>query len=271
MRSQETDLTENCLDRRVLVRDDQQRGTRRAAVVLAYGPDGGAIVEALKWVIAEARRLDANEVAVLVPTLEQIEHVAPHLGLDAAKLRRERKAQVNGLRIRFINERDWPAAYQSPVLALWLDDQQMRKLDGMRLPAVCAVTWNSETDLQVWVRAWSPEHLRDPSSGDEDVVVPSVVRAALDDLLARVNRATGVTHPSDRAAAIQMLAILNRAGEGLDPVAIDAYLRRGGMSASGSAAVGEMAARTLAGTRLRAGASAWRQDVLERWRSNATS
>lgn len=243
---------------------------RSAAIIRAYGPDGDAVAEALKWTWRQAHQLGLSEVAVLVSTLDQIEHAAPHLGLDPTRLRREREVRSGGLRIRFINERDWPAGYSNPVVALWLDDEQMQKVDGMRLPAVCAVTWNRETDLKVWTAAWVPEDLRDLGGDDQYVEVSPVVRAALDDLLARVNLATGVSHPSDRAAAVQLLSILQRAGERLDPDAIDAYLRRGGMSPKGSAAVGDLAAKTARGKRLKAGSRAWRDNVLERWRGRVT-
>lgn len=249
---------------------DATAAGREASIVRAYGPDGDAVVQALRWSVDRARHLGASEVAVLVSTLDQIEHAAPHLNLDATRLRRDREVSAGGLRIRFINERDWPVGYRYPVIALWLDDEQMRKVDAMGLPAICAVTWNSETDLKVWEAAWAPEDLRDPGDGGSAVEVPPVVGAALDDLLVRVNLTTGISHPTDRAAAVQMLAILHRSGERIDPQAIDAYLRRGGMSPTGSAAVGEIAARTLEGKRLRTGSQVWRDNILLRWQGRDT-
>lgn len=244
---------------------DRTGAGREASIIRAYGPDGDAVVQAVRWSANRARHLGASEFAVLVSTLAQIEHATPHLNLDAKRLRRDREVSAGGLRIRFINERDWPASYRYPVIGLWLDDEQMRKVDAMGLPAICAVTWNSETDLKVWEAAWNPEDLRNPGGSAPAVEVPPVVSAALDDLLVRVNLATGISHPTDRAAAVQMMGILHRAGERLDPQAIDAYLRRGGMSPRGSAAVSEVAARTLEGKRLRTGAPVWRDDVLLRW------
>lgn len=244
---------------------------RMTAIVRAYGWDPEAIREGLKWVLGKARDGGHSEAAVLIGTLDQLEAAAPAFGLSGELLRRDRKVAAGEIRVRFINKRDWPYTYSHPILALWQDDRDMQRIDDMGSSAVCAVTWNNQTDLLIWAVAWKPDDLRNEKTSQDSLVVSPLVKAALDSLLIRVNRSTGISHPSDRTAAAQLLYLLrDDAGEDIDPAATRAYLLRGGLSARGAADFEEMAEKIRDRRGVKRGPrSVWAPSILNRWRGAA--
>jgi hypothetical protein len=97
-----------------------------------------------------------------------------------------------------------------PVLAVWIDDNQLDELDTMRAPGLCANPW-VRTDIDEWKTNWNPSDMRtgEPRGSQETVTNPVVARA-LQSPTSAVNVGTGLFHPSDKGAAMQMFKVLRR-------------------------------------------------------------
>ena len=175
--------------------------------------------------------------------------------------------------IRLITQRTKPTGWRGgPVLAAYPTKQLLDMLDDMHgVTEVLVVPWRL-SEVQYWLDTWAPEELGSsaptlrPSSIGNLVVVE-----ALKTLTQTVNLSTGITHPLDRQAAIDLFQRLKEAGEPFNPSEVRAWLvSQGGWSPQDADQVKSIAESILAGKRLRGGGRFWRDDIVEQWRSRAT-
>jgi hypothetical protein len=187
------------------------------------GRDDQALKEGFAWLIGEAS--DGRGI-VTVPGLQQVEKLVPGLStVEAQRLKQEKRLQRSGTTIELVTRRTGalrPMA-GAPVLAVWVDDEQLEKLERERPSAICAIPWH-RSDLDRWRDAYSPTEMRSgtPAAGKSTITNP-VVECALKSLTSRVNLSTGLTHPSDRAAAVGLFRILKGGGERYNPVEVSAW------------------------------------------------
>lgn len=91
------------------------------------------------------------------------------------------------------------------------------------------------------------------------------------DVTTRVNLSTGLSHPDDKAAAIQALQILKRSGCRFQPQEIRTWAMANGWQAEDARKLGEYAAGVLAGKSYQTGRKQWVPDVMDRWRKEAAA
>jgi hypothetical protein len=86
----------------------------------------------------------------------------------------------------------------------------------------------------------------------------------------RVNLSTGLSHSSDKAAAVEAFRILASARRRWEPAEIEAWALGNGWSGDAASELGQVAAGVLAGRRyqVRPGQS-WRPDILDVWEEAA--
>jgi hypothetical protein len=157
------------------------------------------------------------------------------------------------------------------VLAAWPDASTLGLIDDTpRVVALCVLPW-IEDDTWVWVRAHDARDLLNagvPSTYSNSL--DRVVVQALRTLTIRVNLSSGLTHPSDRDAAIAAFEQLNRAGYRWSGVEIETWARANGWRATGATQLRGFAEGVAAGRRYRKkGRQPWRDDIVERWRDEA--
>jgi hypothetical protein len=97
-----------------------------------------------------------------------------------------------------------------------------------------------------------------------------VVESALETLTHRVNLSTGISHPSDRTAAVRMFEILRDNGFRYDPKETRAWLvAKGGWNPGHANEVESIAVGILAGKRYKVERSGWSEKILDIWKEEA--
>lgn len=239
----------------------------------AHGPDDDALRAGLAWLRTYAEGHLFLDAAIWVPTKDSVENLGRVIGRDAAAhLKRTGKVKAGAITISLLSERTTRSAHKrGPVLAVWVDDRQLDKLDALDAPALCAIPW-SETDIDGWKRSWNPTDARTGvSAAAETTATNPVLEAALGDLTTCVNLSTGVTHPSDKAMAVQLFQLLKSAHEPFDPLEVKALAVRRGWEPRHATALADIAKRIAEGkvVQTRGAGKMWRADIIEQWRTKS--
>lgn len=240
----------------------------------AHGVDDDAVAEGMRWLLSFATDRGLHRAAIFVPSLPQVESLGRAIGEPAATaLRKQRRVQARDIALELLTERGLPHSFdQGPVLAVWVDDKQLDKLDALRAPGLCAIPW-VRTDIDGWKTNWNPTDIRTGEQGGSDETVTNpVVAKALESLTFRVNLGTGLGHPSDKASAVQLFKALKSAHEDYDPDQVRAWAVRHGWSPDHARDLAELAQKVGDGRPVRAGKQRmWRSDIVKYWRVEAES
>lgn len=237
----------------------------------AHGYDPEAVKLATGWLVRFAMENDHGRVTVLVSTQNQVDSLAKILGLKPARLRKDKVFSAGQISVKLVTERQsLRERLEGALLGLWVDDRQLEKrLDGAHAPALCVVPWD-RADIAQWKANWNPIDLRtgEPAGTGATVGNPVVV-AALESLTTAVNLSTGLSHPSDKQAAVQMFRLLRDAGEQFDSSEIQAWAVAHGWRPQDARKLAELARAILDGRPIRGGRTRWKDDILEQWREEA--
>jgi hypothetical protein len=107
-----------------------------------HGPDDDALREGFGWLVREA----AGGVGVVyVPGLRNADNLPP--GLSAAEvqqLKKNRRLRKGMATIELATERARVRVDDRPVLAVWMDDDQLAAIERSRPAAICVVPWNRD-------------------------------------------------------------------------------------------------------------------------------
>lgn len=230
------------------------------------GPDDQALKEGFSWLFAQAL---GGRGVVAVPGLQQVNNLVPGLSAgEAARLKKDKRLQRLGATIELVSERSGRPVAGAPVLGVWVDDEQLEKLERARPSAVCVIPWLRD-DIRRWRAAYTPTEMRSGASAPKSAIANPVVARALGDLTVRVNLSTGLGHPSDKAAAVGTFRILLAGGERVDPDEVAAWAANNGWGLGAARELAEIAAGVLAGRRYRVERHGWRDDILDLWRAEA--
>jgi hypothetical protein len=135
-------------------------------LIEAIGPDDDAVVYGFGWLIEFAREHGARRCGVFAPAIGSAENLARALADVGGRLASERSLQADDLTVELLAPRSLRhAGYDGPILAVWVDDDMIDKIEETRPMAICAIPW-SQTDLQAWRAAWQPG---DPRAGTPPV------------------------------------------------------------------------------------------------------
>jgi hypothetical protein len=233
------------------------------------GWDEDALKLGLAWLIRYATEKGYSQAAIAVGAKAQIKRMEPALPQALADaLTKRGQVRADGLTLKVILDRKMPFDFaEGPILAVWKNDRTLDKIDDLRAPAICVITW-SKGELEQWKAAWGPVDLRAGRAVEAAEISNLVVLRALEGLTSLVNLGTGLGHPSDRSAAINTFRILKKNGEDYDPDEIRAWAARHGWMAEDATELAEVASKVAAGKRLKA-ETMLRDDVIDMWRAEA--
>ena len=240
-------------------------------IVGAYGVDDDAVKHGIKWLLEYAKNNGHSEAALFIETVSQIDNLRRALGdriTDA--LIKNRSITSDGVAIVVLTGRGGRVSFtKGPVLAVWTTDDRMATIDDMGSPAVCVVQWGDH-DLDAWKAAWSPVDVRTGSASPAVTITNPVVEAAMVSLTNRVNLSTGILHPSDKPAAINMFRLLRQSGEQFEPSEIRAWARQHGWRSRHADDLAELAQKIKDGKTVRGGDhGGWADNIVELWRQDA--
>jgi hypothetical protein len=230
-----------------------------------------AIAIGLRWLI-EALSSGATGV-IVVPTKGQFSTGAlvGVIGEPAAKaLAGQRsislgKGQVVGATARTLGtSRGWSGG---PVLVLWPDRKLLAILnDDARVGDLCVVPWTYE-EVEPWAEGTQAVDLTGSEAPATKQDVEALVQVALESLTHRVNLSTGLIHPSDKAAAVEMFKLLLRARSSWNPVSVEAWAFQHEWSAEGAHELRDVAKGVQEGHLYQTKRGHWAPDILKIWRS----
>jgi hypothetical protein len=166
-----------------------------------------------------------------------------------------------------------------PVLACFPTRSLLDKLDDpdARISEVCVIPW-SRNEVLYWAQTWNPKIIS--IEGEEGIFekmlqegkrpsLNSVVRAALLSLTTSVNMSTGLSHPSDRSAAVWTFRILRRGGYSFDPDELRAFALREGWITNGADDLMRIADHIMKGRSPPAGRRPFVPNILDIWNERA--
>ena len=209
---------------------------------------------ALRW-LHDRRTDDSGRVLVVANTLDTARNSSLVRDLQIESLRTFPKIRIRSQRL---------------VLALWPSSKLLTMVDDTPgLKALAVVPWLLE-ELDDWRAARRPTDLLGVAEvASEPTIADPVVRRALESLTATVNLGSGLTHPSDKASAIDTFRVLRKAGYSWDPDVVRAWAMAHGWYSHGADDLRRYAAGTLEGRRFQGGRSMLNSDVIEYWRQTA--
>lgn len=218
-------------------------------LVPADGPEVEPIKNALSLLAQLCQKLDSDAI-LLIPTKRNMRGttVETALGIEVSKIL-SKGGQVTlpgGKKLRLETVRTFQALWSPDIIFGVLADKKMLDLiDSMKnASAVIVVPWIM-SEVSEWKRAWNPQVLGESPTTAEVLIDNPVVEEALKMLTDSVNLSTGLSHPSDKAAAVELLRLLYRNGESFDVDSIRAWVLRNEWDPKGANQLGAVAQAIL--------------------------
>lgn len=239
------------------------------------GIDENAMRSAFVWLLESAKCSKTAVTALLaIPVKDNLRGIISKvIGDRVARELASGKAvpiQQSSSDIRLITQRTKLIGWRGgPVLAAYPTKQLLDMLDDMYgMAEILVVPWRL-AEVQYWVATWAPQELGSSVPAPRAISIKNpVVVEALKTLTQTVNLSTGISHPSDRQAAINLFHRLREAGEQFNPSEVRAWLvSQGGWSPQDADQVRSIAESILAGKRLKGGGRFWADNIVEQWRS----
>lgn len=156
-------------------------------------------------------------------------------------------------------------ARKVPVLALWLDDRQLTRVEGTNPAKVALAAW-SLADIDIWRRARSPVELAG-AEVPERVALDPVVQVAMESVAMMSNPANGLAS-YNRSNAVQAFRVLRRNGYTWDPIECAVVMANSGWNLVDAREFAKLSADMLAGKALQ-GRGQFRSDIIRIWRKEA--
>lgn len=251
--------------------------TRKSVFIRSHGPDKDALRRALAWLarLSEAD-ITKRKVALAVDGKAQMSAntIVEVLGEAACKaLAKGQPVTFGKATLSLVIQRDRLQSWTGPILAAFPSKKLLDKLDGLQgVTDIIVVPWTME-EAEFWIQAWGAEELGTTSSGRAAAPqLDPIVESALRNLTQSVNLSTGITHPSDRQAALDTFRVLSRNRIAYHPKDVRAWLvGKGGWEPKDADAVQNIAQGYLDGKRFRGGDKPyWGDGILDIWRKDAT-
>jgi hypothetical protein len=234
----------------------------------AHGSDDEALRLGFEWLITRAGDEDGAG-GVLVSGVRQIGSLAHAIGAEgAAALEKTRQVSADGTTLEILLYKKLPLDYEGPILALWVDDKQLLRIEELRPSAILVIPWN-RADIDTWKANFAPTDLRSGTTAQAAPPLDPVAEAALRSLTESVNLSTGLSHPSDKRDAVWTFRLLSQASILVDPVSVEARAVQLGWRAKDAAELAEVAAGVRDGKRYQVGSKAFADDIVDQWRQRA--
>ena len=238
--------------------------------------DEGQIMEDLHLILyINGQNGKPSDVVLFIPTKAQLDGtiINAMLGEPVCKAlkKRERVSLPDGSFLTCETKRTFKDYMSAEVVLCVFPDQDMLKtLDSVRnLKIAVVVPWYME-DVSEWIRAWNPIILGKEHSEVERLIANPVVEEAMTMLTGRINTSTGLTHPSDKGSAIELLKILRDSGELYDPASLRAWALRHDWTPQGAEDLERYAQAVLDRKPMHGDKRTWPSDIIETLRQRAS-
>jgi hypothetical protein len=252
---------------------DQMSAPRRY-IIKRTSSDKNDVKKGLGWLERKASLLFYETAGLYVQALDQLDTLAPVIGAaQARKLRQDRTITMGMVTLELLTDRSLPASFNGPILAVWPDDGQLRKIEELQPEHLCVVEWQ-ESLIADWIADFQPEEdLANTTSSRPAVRTTNpVVEIALAELTTGATLDRAKLHPADRATTINTFKTLKANRETYVPAEIRAWAATNGWSASLAKELEALGQDILdGGAPQTKGRGALSADAIDRWRTKAAA
>ena len=248
-------------------------------IVRANGSKDETVNLGLRWLELKSLATLYPEPGLFVSGLEQVDALASVIGAPAAaRLKKDKLLSLGSgtITAQLLTNRTLPRdSFEPPILAVWPDDKELREIELRRPFQLCVVPWREDL-IREWLSDFQPQDYPATAEGrtapaSKPMVANPVVEAALGELNRRVNVETGLTHPLDRSAAINLFKILRGGEVDYTPAEIRTWAVNHGWQPKHAKQLEEVDQGTMEGRPLRGRGGEWSEDSLARWRATAAA
>lgn len=234
-------------------------------------PANGPEVEPIRIALALLAKLceDLGKSAILlIPAKQSIQGTTLEtaLGTNAVKsLLQGRSVKLpGGGNLRLKTQRTFQDGWTSDIImGVYVTRKMLNQIDSADdAAAVIIVPWVMD-DVKEWRRTWNPQVLGEEPAVTEKLIENPVVEEALKMLTDLVNLQTGLSHPSDKAAAVDLFRRLYKNQELYDPDSIRAWALRNGWTPDGADQLRSVSQAILDRRPIRGGRSPLRPDIIK--------
>ena len=243
-------------------------------------PANGPEVEPIKTAFAFLEKLYENikspkNAILLIPTKRNIQGTTLEtaLGTNIAKalIKGESVKLPSGVNLRLETQQTFRDQWTSDIIiGVYVTEKMLNQIDSAKnAVAVIVVPWIMD-DVKEWTRTWNPQVFGETPVAPEVLIENPVVEEALKMLTDSVNLSTGLYHPEDKAAAVQIFQKLHKHKELFDPNSVRAWALRNGWNPEGADQLRSVAQAILDRRPIRGGRiSIWRSDIISVLRKSA--
>lgn len=156
------------------------------------------------------------------------------------------------------------------IIGVYVNKKMLNQIDSAtNAAAVIIVPWIMD-DIREWKRTWNPHVLGESSVVSEELMDNPVVEEALKMLTNFVNLSTGLSHPRDKEATVQLFRELYGNNESYDADSIRAWALRNGWTPNGADQLRDIAQAILDRRPIRGGRGRyWKDNIIKMLRERA--
>lgn len=245
-------------------------------LIPADGPEVEPIEKAFALLYEVLKKKEnPKEAILLVPGKRSMEGTTLEtaIGTNIAKaLLKQKSVKLEGLGSLKLETQQTFRGLRSPtvIMGIYVTKKMLDQIDSAKnATAVILVPWSME-EVAEWRRTWTPMIVGQAPADPDILIKDPVVEEALKALTKRINLGTGLLHPSDKKAAVQLLRLLQQEGKKFDADSMRAWAVRNGWAPQGANQLKEVADGILLRKRFRVGDSpAWSDDIIDQLQQRA--
>jgi len=247
---------------------------RRSQYIRFEGPKPDAVKRGLVWLLELGRKENKKSALLAVPVLDNLSGVIEEVLGERAIKALKQGSGINldaVVTVSLVTERKDIFNHQGPVLAVYPNKKLLDKIDNIRgVTDVLVIPWSLQ-EVQYWIETWQATELGSSGTSPASASFSDpVVEEALKSLTSRVNLSTGISHPMDKAAAVDLFRKLRAAKITYDPSEIRGWLVRHGWESDDADAVKDIAEKISQGRAVRSANGGWADDIVRVWREKAS-
>ena len=190
-------------------------------IISTEGVNKDGVVQGLEWLLdtAEVRKSPA---LIAVESVQSLKNIFGDK--DAVKLRQDKYLLSSKVRVSIAFFSRFPGHFDGPIFAIYPSDRLLTKVDCIREATDILVLPWGKAETTDWCLAWNPAELGDPLNKGQVFELDPIVEIALSSFASVINQSTGISHPSDKARAVNTFRALVSHRIAYDPDEIRAWL-----------------------------------------------
>jgi hypothetical protein len=174
-------------------------------------------------------------------------------------------------KVVLLTERSTKTKYISgPSLVVYPTKKILDIIDSYpNITDVLVIPWHKDYDVPEWIETWHASELGHKKREVSPLIENKVIIEALKSLLISINKSTGISHPADKGATINLFKLLKKEKELFNSKEIRSWLvAEGKIDPKYADDIAKVAQNVLDGKPLRGEIPSWNSNIVKKWREN---